>query len=221
MTKHEFIKHCFNTYGTAEEYPFNEDFETAVLRHSDNRKWYAIVMKVSRRKFGIDSDEKVDVVNIKLPFVLLGAYDAEDGVYPAYHMNKNHWVSALLPDVSDDLIKYLVNVSFDITKHKKKKISKNQPLYELLTTIPYGKVVTYGTLAEMLGNKSLARAVGNALHSNPDGDKYPCYKVVSSKGELSHAYAFGGIEEQKRRLEREGVVVENGKVDLKRYGYSI
>lgn len=219
MTKHEFIKHCFNTYGTAEEYPFNEDFETAVLRHSDNRKWYAIVMKVSRRKFGIDSDEKIDVVNIKLPFVLLGSYDAEDGVYPAYHMNKNHWVSALLPDVSDELIKYLVNVSFDITKHK--KISKNQPLYELLTTIPYGKVVTYGTLAEMLGNKSLARAVGNALHSNPDGDKYPCYKVVNSKGELSPAYAFGGIEEQKRRLEREGILVENGKVDLKRYGYSI
>lgn len=134
MTKHEFIKHCFNTYGTAEEYPFNEDFETAVLRHKENRKWYAIVMKISRRKFGIDSDEKINVVNIKLPFVLLGSYDAEDGIYPAYHMNKNHWVSALLPDVSDDLIKHLVNISYDMTKSKTKNTNKNQKLYKLLLT---------------------------------------------------------------------------------------
>lgn len=58
-------------------------------------------------------------------------------------------------------------------------------LYDLLLMIPHGRVVTYGRLAELLGNKHLARAVGNALHANPDGDKYPCYKVVSSKGELS------------------------------------
>lgn len=121
MTKREFLQHCFNTYGTEADYPFNEDFETAVLRHVDNRKWYAIVMKVSRRKFGIESDEKIDVVNIKLPFVLMGAYDPEDGVYPAYHMNKNHWVSVLLTDASEELIKYLVNVSFDMTCRPPKK----------------------------------------------------------------------------------------------------
>ena len=96
-----------------------------------------------------------------------------------------------------------------------------QTLYELLRMIPRGKVITYGLLAEMLGNKKWARAVGNALHENPDGEKYPCYKVVNSKGKLSRAYAFGGIEEQKRRLEKDGVVVENGKVDLARYGYNI
>ena len=96
-----------------------------------------------------------------------------------------------------------------------------QTLYELLLTIPSGKVVTYGTLAEMLGNRRMARAVGNALHSNPDGEKYPCYKVVNSRGEPSRAYAFGGKDEQKRRLEADGIVVENGKVDLKRYGYVV
>lgn len=97
------------------------------------------------------------------------------------------------------------------------KFDKAQ-LYELLTTVPQGKVVTYGRLALMLGNKNLARAVGNALHSNPDGDKYPCYKVVNSQGQLSAAYAFGGLEAQKRRLEADGIVVEDGKVDLKKYG---
>ena len=128
MTKQEFLNHCLDTYGTEADYPFEEDFETAVLRHKDNRKWYAIVMNISRRKLGLDSDEKTYAVNVKLPFVLMGAYDPEDGVYPAYHMNKNHWVSVLLADASEELIKYLVNVSFDLTKSKQKKKLENQGL---------------------------------------------------------------------------------------------
>ena len=91
-------------------------------------------------------------------------------------------------------------------------------LYELLTRIPRGKVITYGCLAESLGNKSWARAVGNILHDNPDGDKYPCYKVVNGKGELSRSYAFGGLAEQQKRLEAEGIEVINGKIDLSEYG---
>ena len=94
-----------------------------------------------------------------------------------------------------------------------------QNVYDLLLTIPRGRVVTYGKLAEMLGNRRFARAVGNALHANPDGEKYPCYKVVNSKGELSPAYAFGGIDEQKRRLEADGIAVDKYKVDLKKFGF--
>ena len=78
--------------------------------------------------------------------------------------------------------------------------------------------MTYGKLAKMLGNERWARAVGNALHKNSDGDKYPCYKVVNGKGKLSQAYAFGGVEEQKRRLEADGITVENCKVDIEKYG---
>ena len=67
MTRQAFLNYCLDTYGTAADYPFDGDFETAVFRHTDNRKWYAIVMRVSRRKFGCDRDEVVDVVNLKLP----------------------------------------------------------------------------------------------------------------------------------------------------------
>ena len=93
-----------------------------MLRHTDNRKWYAIVMKVSRRKFGFDCDEVIDVVNLKLPTEMFGSFDAADGVYPAYHMNKLHWISVLLPDISDDAVHFLVNVSFEATKLVNKKI---------------------------------------------------------------------------------------------------
>ena len=121
MTKQSFFEYCLNTYGTSPDYPFDEDFETAVLRHTDNRKWYAIVMRVSRRKFGFDSDEVIDVVNLKLPTEMFGSFGAADGVYPAYHMNKLHWISVLLPDASDGIVQFLVNVSFEATKPPNKK----------------------------------------------------------------------------------------------------
>ena len=120
MTKNQFLEYCFNTYGTSPDYPFGEDFETAVLRHGDTRKWYAIVMRVPRSKFGQGSDEVIDVVNLKLPTEMFGSFGVAEGVYPAYHMNKLHWISVLLLDASDDVVQFLVNVSFEITRAKKK-----------------------------------------------------------------------------------------------------
>lgn len=124
MTKQSFLSYCSGTYNTSPDYPFDEDFETAVLRHVDNRKWYAIVMRVSRRKFGFDSDEVIDVVNLKLPTEMFGSFRAADGVYPAYHMNKLHWISVLLPDAPNDILQFLVNVSFEATKTTKKKTTQ-------------------------------------------------------------------------------------------------
>ena len=126
MIKQDFLKYCLSTYGTSPDYPFDEDFETAVLRHTDNRKWYAIVMRVSRRKFGFDSDKVIDVVNLKLPTEMFGSFGAPDGVYPAYHMNKLHWISVLLPDAPEDIIQFLINVSFEATKAPTKKLKHSQ-----------------------------------------------------------------------------------------------
>ena len=124
MTRQQFLEYCLSTYGTSPDYPFDEDFETVVLRHADNRKWYAIVMRVSRRKFGFDSDEVIDVVNLKLPTEMFGSFGAADGVYPAYHMNKLHWVSVLLPDAPDDVVQFLTNISFEATRAKPKRAKR-------------------------------------------------------------------------------------------------
>ena len=97
------------------------------------------------------------------------------------------------------------------------KTATVKKVYDYLTIIPKGKVVTYKQVAEYLGNKGLARVIGNILHKNPDGDKYPCYKVLNSKGELAEAFVFGGKEIQKERLENEGIKVINNKVDLNIY----
>ena len=92
-------------------------------------------------------------------------------------------------------------------------------IYEYLCQIPRGSVTTYGQIAKAMGDRHLARYVGNVLHQNPDPEKYPCHRVVSSQGKLSHSYAFGGLDGQRIRLEREGVEVIQNCVDLKKYLY--
>lgn len=96
-----------------------------------------------------------------------------------------------------------------------------EKVYELLKAIPYGKVVTYGDIAIALGNRRLARVVGNILHQNKDVLTYPCYKVVTSKGGLSKAYAFGGIEGQEALLKKEGIEVIDNKVDLNKFRFHL
>lgn len=90
-------------------------------------------------------------------------------------------------------------------------------VYEFLTTIPRGKVVTYGQVAEFLGNKNLARAVGNILHKNPAPEKYPCYKVVNAGGKPAEHFGDGGISVQRQRLEKEGITVCGNRVNLQIY----
>lgn len=95
-----------------------------------------------------------------------------------------------------------------------------EKVYKYLTIIPKGKVVTYGQIAEYLGNKKLCRVVGNILHNNPDPIGQPCFKVVNVKGELAKNFGGGGIELQAKRLRNDGVEVIDNKVDLKKYQWN-
>ncbi len=97
--------------------------------------------------------------------------------------------------------------------------SPSKRIYDAVRQIPRGKVATYARVAEMAGNPRMYRAVGNALHRNPDPEGIPCYRVVNSKGQLAGAFAFGGENVQARLLEADGIEVVNGQVDLKKYGY--
>lgn len=91
-------------------------------------------------------------------------------------------------------------------------------VYENVKMIPCGKVATYGQIAKMIGEPRKAKIVGWALHSNPQPGIIPCHRVVNRNGELSGAFAFGGLEEQRRLLEAEGIIFEDcGRIDLQRY----
>ena len=99
--------------------------------------------------------------------------------------------------------------------------SPSRRIYEAVEQIPYGQVATYAQVAEAAGDRKMARAVGNALHNNPDPENIPCFRVVNAKGELAGEFAFGGRRAQAKLLEAEGVEVNDGRVDLKKYGCMI
>ena len=135
-------------------------------------------------------------------------------VIAGYHQNKEHWNTIILDGtISDKEIKRMIAESYDIITD-----SPTKRIYEAVKKIPKGHVATYGRIAEMAGEPKMGRAVGNALLKNPERVHIPCFRVVNSKGELSGAFAFGGENEQARRLMADGVEVVNGKVDLKKYG---
>lgn len=91
-------------------------------------------------------------------------------------------------------------------------------IYEQVRKIPRGKVATYGQIAMLAGNPRWARAVGYALHANPDPEGIPCYRVVNRFGGLAPAFAFGGAEAQAKLLRGDGIVVrEDNTVDLDKY----
>lgn len=93
----------------------------------------------------------------------------------------------------------------------------NERVYEVVKKIPKGYVATYGQIATLIGNPKASRAVGNALHTNPNPIETPCYKIVNGKGQLAERYGYGGKKKQKEFLERDGIEVINYCVDLNKY----
>ncbi len=139
---------------------------------------------------------------------------AFESVVPAWHLNKKHWNTIILDGtVPEQDIRRMIAESYDLVSD-----SPTKRIYEAVKQIPQGCVATYGQVAEMAGDKKMARAVGNALHKNPDPSGIPCYRVVNSKGELAGEFAFGGAGAQAALLEKDGIEVIDGKVDLKKYG---
>lgn len=91
-------------------------------------------------------------------------------------------------------------------------------IYEVVRTIPKGKVATYGQVAAAAGNPRWARVVGYALHNNPDPENIPCYRVVNREGRVSSAFAFGGGNRQRDLLSADGVgFLPDGRVDMEKY----
>ena len=126
MNRKEFEQYIVDAYSENGDCPFENDTDTTVFRHSSNRKWFCIVMSVSKRKLGIPSDEIISIVNVKCPQEIIDSFWQENGVYPAYHMNKAHWLSVALDGSADDeTVKFLLSLSYDLTLTKITKRKRN------------------------------------------------------------------------------------------------
>ena len=116
MTKDEYIEFCKNLGGAEVDNPFNEDIEATAARHSDSKKWFALVMKYQGK----------DVVNLKCdPMESDFLRKVYEGVIPGYHMNKVHWNTVFLDsDVPAEEIERMTLTSFELTAKKPKNRKK-------------------------------------------------------------------------------------------------
>ncbi len=117
MNRELVFQYIKNTYKVEPDYPFKKGYNSAVLRHQDTRKWFALVMEVEGNKLGYDYDELIDIVTMKSDPMLIDGLVSQDGVHRAYHMNKKQWISVELgTKVSEDTIHNLIDLSFELTQ---------------------------------------------------------------------------------------------------------
>ncbi len=116
MTREALLALARAQYGAEAAYLWKKYPKYCVLRRPSG-KWFALVMDVPRSRLGLPGEGSVDVVDVKCGPLLLGSYLGRPGFAPAYHMNKEHWVSVLLDGTaSQQEIEALLDISFGLTK---------------------------------------------------------------------------------------------------------
>lgn len=207
MTREEALEYGLSFPDTYKDAPF----------HDDN--WQLVRVKKSRKAFLWTYERKGYInLNVKVNPEWRDFWrDVYKAVTPGWHQNKEHWNTIILDgSIPDEDVRRMIAESYEIVTDSPRK-----RIYEAVKMIPRGRVATYGQVAEMAGDRNMARAVGNALHNNPDPLSIPCYRVVNARGELAGEFAFGGKGEQAKLLIADGIEVVDGRVDLKRYGMQI
>ena len=203
MTREQALK-----YGLS----FPDAYQDAPFRDTN---WQLVRYRANKKAF-LWTYEKDGYINLNVKVDPERAFfwrDAYASVIPGYHLNKERWNTVILDgSVPDRDVEMMIAESYDLISD-----SPSKRIYEAVKRIPRGRVATYAQVAEAAGNKKMARAVGNALHKNPDPGNIPCHRVVNAKGELAGAFAFGGAGVQAGLLEAEGVEVIGDKVDLDKY----
>lgn len=115
MDRTELEAYITETYSTAGEQPWMDT--NTVFRHSRNRKWFAVILDIPREKLGLSGSGILSVVNVKCDPRLIGSFREKPGIFPAYHMNKAHWLTlALDGSVEDGKLKFLLDMSYALTK---------------------------------------------------------------------------------------------------------
>ena len=206
-TRKEALKYGLSFADTYQEAPFH-DPNWQLVRYKPNRKAFL---------WTYEKDGYI-CLNVKTDPAWRDLWrKTYASVIPAYHQNKEHWNTIILDgSIPDKEIRRMIAESYDLISD-----SPSKRIYEAVKKIPKGKVATYGQVAAMAGNPKMSRAVGNALHKNPEPSQIPCFRVVNAKGELSGEFAFGGNGRQQALLEADGIEVIDGKVNLQKYGITL
>lgn len=122
MNRKELESFILENYSASADYPWLDQPAYEVFRHSSNQKWFALIMDIPGNKLGLQACESLDIVNLKCNPILISSLRSETGFFPAYHMNKEHWITVALDGrAPDDKIKMLVDMSYQATAQKQCK----------------------------------------------------------------------------------------------------
>ena len=117
MNRAELEGYIAEVYSTQGESPWAQSPTNTVFRHRHNRKWFALIMDIPREKLVLPGGKIISVVNVKCDPRLIGSFREEPGIFPAYHMNKAHWLTVALDGSADgEKLKFLLDMSYELTK---------------------------------------------------------------------------------------------------------
>ena len=206
-------------YSVEPDFPWDEGEHepSGVFRHGSNNKWFGLIMNIDRRHLEKNAaEEMVDVINLKADESKMIALHKIRGIYPAFHMNHSKWISVVLDGNLDDRdVMDLVEESFRLTGGSAGVLNEKliREALDIADSIPPGKVMSYGQIAELMGRPKNARLVGKIMSMQDRFGNHPCHRVVNSAGRTVPGWA-----EQRELLEAEGVEFRaNGNVDMRRF----
>lgn len=162
----EILQFVKNTYNTEPEYPWQRSPESAVLRHR-NGKWYGLIMPVPREKLGLPEDGISDVLNVKCDPLMLGSVLLQKGFFPAYHMNKENWISILLDgSVPAERVTAALQMSYGLIAQKHTGKKRTQPKAWLIPANPKYEDISVPLLQEkeILWKQSSSFIVGDTVY---------------------------------------------------------
>ena len=112
----ELSKFMLDTYGVMADFPFSNDNETAVFRHKKSGKWFCLFMQIPENSLGVIGNKTISVINLKCDPELAVILHDNKGIFPAYHMNKKHWISVVLDAVPKSQVEDLIGESWNLTR---------------------------------------------------------------------------------------------------------
>ena len=114
--REEIEKYIKENYDILQEYPWSKFPNYTTFKHKSNKKWFALIMDVPFKNLKINKENIVDVINLKNVPEMIGGLRKEEGILPAYHMNKEYWITILLDGtVSKEKICELIDISYELT----------------------------------------------------------------------------------------------------------
>ena len=122
MKREELKSFILENYIAATDRPWQKYPSFEVFRHPGSGKWFALIMDVPRGRLGLSGFGTLDVVNLKCDPVLVASLQGGSGILPACHMNKENWLTVALDgSAPDDILCALLDMSYDLTRPKRRK----------------------------------------------------------------------------------------------------